>query len=374
MDLNKVINQISELIDNSSRQNWLFGAGISCDANIPLMYPLTDKVSNDLSGRSKKLFNNIMLELKDNPKPHVEHVLSHLGDLIAISERVKNEAFATSSETFTLVEMVQCYKDVISSIVKTIRYGYDSNSSSTGSIEDPIIIIGNHLKFIEALFSNRSNLESRSMINFFTTNYDTLLEDALAIRKHYVIDGFDGAAIGYWNGEQAFEEQTSSANKFKVYKLHGSVDWYNDSDYGLIRCRYGVNYLKDVGNVLIYPQATKYIETQKDPFATLFKGFRSELNYNSPNILVVCGYSFGDNHINNEIESAMKSKNNRTTVIIFIKTENDFIDKLHLSFPDRVYIVCENHIQYKQNKYTYPAQSECWKFTGLTNFLITRLI
>lgn len=372
MDLNTVINQISELIDSSSRQNWLFGAGISCDANIPLMYPLTNKVSSDLSDRSKKLFDNIMLELKDNPKPHVEHVLSHLGDLIAISERMKKGELTISSETFTLEEMSQCYKDVISSIVETIRYGY--NSSNTGTINEPIIIIDHHLKFIEALFSNRSNLESRSIINFFTTNYDTLLEDALAINKHFVIDGFNGAAIGYWNGEHSFEEQASSVNKFKVYKLHGSVDWYNDSNYGLIRCRYGVNYLKDVDNVLIYPQATKYIETQKDPFATLFKEFRSELNYSTPNILVVCGYSFGDNHINNEIEFAMKSRVNSTTVIAFVQTSNDFLNNLHLKFPKRVYIVCENHIKYNNEEHDIEKLSECWKFTGLTNFLLTRLI
>ena len=374
MDLNTVVNQISELIDNSSRQNWLFGAGISCDANIPLMYPLTDKVFNDLSGRSKILFEKIRLELKDKPKPHVEHVLSHLGDLIAISERLKNEALIISSEEFVLEEMTQCYKDVISSIVQTIRFGYNSSSAETGSISNPIIIIDHHLTFIEALFSNRSNLESRSIINFFTTNYDTLLEDALSIKKHYVIDGFDGSAIGYWNGDKSFEEQPSSSNKFKIYKLHGSVDWYNDLKYGLIRCRYGVNYLKDVDNVLIYPQATKYIETQKDPFATLFKGFRDELNNNSPNVLIVCGYSFGDNHINNEIEFAMNSRNNKTTVIAFIKNSNEFLDKLHTEFPDRVYIVCENHIQYKHIEYSMAGLSECWKFTGLTNFLTTRSI
>jgi NAD-dependent SIR2 family protein deacetylase len=44
------MNDFESLVENlnqhlsSNRQSWLFGAGISCDANIPLMYPLTKRV------------------------------------------------------------------------------------------------------------------------------------------------------------------------------------------------------------------------------------------------------------------------------------------------------------------------------------------
>ena len=45
MDSNEeCLEGLKQHIHDSSRQSWLFGAGISRDANIPLMYPLTDRV------------------------------------------------------------------------------------------------------------------------------------------------------------------------------------------------------------------------------------------------------------------------------------------------------------------------------------------
>src|SRR5690606_3798542 len=129
-----------------------------------------------------------------------------------------------------------------------------------------------------AIFSNRSNLLSRSKLNFFSTNYDTLLEDALGLEKLTVVDGFSGGAIAYWNPIFEFGNKSSAANQCLLYKLHGSIDWQRDETKGLVRTRYGTKYLANKSDIMIYPQATKYIETQKDPFSYLFNGFRSALN------------------------------------------------------------------------------------------------
>jgi len=76
-----------------SEQNWLMGAGISFDANLPLMYPLTNKVKNDLSKTHSKLYNDIVEPLFNelSEQCHIEHVLSHLGDYAALAERSKNK-------------------------------------------------------------------------------------------------------------------------------------------------------------------------------------------------------------------------------------------------------------------------------------------
>ncbi len=96
---------------------------------------------------------------------------------------------------------------------------------------------------------------------------------------------------------------------------------YQDNDNGLTCCRYGSKYLSDSSNLLIYPQATKYIETQKDPFATLFQQFRNELQISTNNTLLICGYSFGDEHINAEIEFALTSPNNQHQCFDICKRE-----------------------------------------------------
>jgi hypothetical protein len=53
--------QIDELL-NLPQQMWLLGAGISKDAGIPLMYPLTDRVEAILKGDDKLVFEAIRKE------------------------------------------------------------------------------------------------------------------------------------------------------------------------------------------------------------------------------------------------------------------------------------------------------------------------
>lgn len=101
-----------------------------------------------------------------------------------------------------------------------------------------------------------------------------------------------------------------------VCKLHGSIDWIADDKDIVMRVRSSVIKADD-GNqqLLIYPQATKYQVTQRDPFATLFSDFRASLARSGPSVLVVCGYSFGDDHVNEEIERALRAGPSGLTVV-----------------------------------------------------------
>lgn len=76
-----------------SEQSWLLGAGISFDAKLPLMYPLTNKVKKDVEASHKNLYDNIVTPLfQELPDQcHIEHVLSHLGDYAALAERNKEK-------------------------------------------------------------------------------------------------------------------------------------------------------------------------------------------------------------------------------------------------------------------------------------------
>lgn len=310
----------------SENQNWLFGAGISCEANIPLMVQLTRRVESELpDGRLKDLYNNIAGDLDEHY--HIEHVLSHIGDYIALSERSRHKRAEINGDTYSMEEFNDLHSVLIANIRETIRYGFreaDTEigiSEMVGSINNPIVDIKNHRNFAKVLLSSRANLLTRSSIYIFSTNYDTLMEDALGLEKVKVNDGFTNAAIGFWNPNDSF----NSKSGINVIKLHGSVDWVKDSNDGLIRNRYGVNYLNQSSNVLIYPQATKYIETQRDPFAKLFSIFRSRLNSPVEHLLIAAGYSFGDYHINYEIDSALKSSGNKTTLIVFIDKVNEVL-------------------------------------------------
>ena len=179
--------------------------------------------------------------------------------------------------------------------------------------------IAGHRKFVEAIFgAGRAGLDFvRTPVEIFTTNYDTLVENALALSGIEFQDGFVGGGVGFWH----IRNYTGNAGtRAIVSKLHGSIDWYQprSGKVALLRVRHGDTYPGHGGSVMIYPQATKYINTQRDPFAEIFQRFRLRLTQGSDHVLLICGYSFGDDHINAEIEIAMASGKNQLTIVAFV--------------------------------------------------------
>lgn len=379
------LESLKQHILDASRQNWLFGAGISYDAKIPLMYPLTDRVNALIQAsdneQNRSIVDALQAELAD--ECHVEHYLSHLGDLIALSERSRNSNASLGGADYSHEQLNDCYREIIEIIGETMRYGYtkDGEDETVGTINAPIVEIDSHVRFIQALFLNKVNLERRSSISFFTTNYDTLLEDALALNKINVVDGFSGGAMGFWNAEAEFSSRTGRAASCSLFKLHGSVDWHHDSTHGLVRARYGTQYLSNAADIMIYPQATKYVETQKDPFAALFAGLRSAITTGDQNVLVTCGYSFGDEHINSEIEHCLIDRTNKTTVVAFTDerpTDGVIINKTldrwlqHEQIGERVFVAGKNGLYNNSLTPSSPEdgkQFEWWMFSGLIKFL-----
>lgn len=369
-----------------SRQQWLLGAGASVMSGIPLMYPLTKRVRACLAGLDAEIFDRIISDLPIDA--HVEHVLSHLGDLIAIAERSKKKTVNLAGKDSALAELEDAYKAVIKTIATTVRHGYCAADATTaekiGTLSDPLVEVDAHRKFIRQLFRSRANLETRSRVGFVTTNYDTLIEDALAMERRVAIDGFSGGAIAFWDGMAIDPQHKEAARCHRILKLHGSVDWFRDETAGLVRARYGTRYLADLSSTLIYPQATKYVETQKDPFARIFDCFRRSLSSPEDHLLAIVGYSFGDNHINNEIESALSSKGNKTTLVAFSKelpitggaigTELCPVLRDWLASPlfgSRVYVATDKGLHNGGDKATPAggANLNWWTFSGLTKFL-----
>ena len=385
-DFESITEELRKQLD-SSRQNWLFGAGISFKSNIPLMYPLTNRVKKIIEESKHPKDNEIygLLTKELEVKSHIEHYLSHIGDLIALAERSKTKTATVEKASFSKQELLNLHRSIISAIGETVRYGYstDGKVENIGDSVNPIVEIEHHIKFVQAIYSNRANLTSRSKLTFFSTNYDTLLEDALGLERLTVVDGFSGGSIAYWNPQFEFQDFNSQPNRCLLYKLHGSIDWQRDEKKGLVRTRYGTKYLANKSDIMIYPQANKYVETQKDPFSYLFNGFRNALNCTDDNILITCGYSFGDEHINAEIEAALSSRNNRTTIIAFAqenpeadiiinKTLDAWLNDKH--FGNRVYVAGQKGVYYNSVTPLQPSDGKdllWWTFSGLTNFIST---
>ena len=176
-----------------------------------------------------------------------------------------------------------------------------------------------HREFVRAVHRpiRVGKTNQNSKVDYLVLNYDTLIENALAIERITFSDGIDGGVTGWWNPE-TFNQKVLEA---RVLKLHGSIDWCEIAGDSLPRRIAPKLTVKDMldRRILIWPASTKYRETQLDPFAQLSEQTRRILRptENSQCVLVICGYGFGDSHINIEIDTALRESAGNLTVIAF---------------------------------------------------------
>lgn len=145
-------------------------------------------------------------------------------------------------------------------------------------------------------------------VEVFTTNYDILAEQALETCRVPYFDGFVGTDTPFFD-TVAMEDDTLPARWARLWKLHGSINWHL-SDRGWIS-----RGLADAKrqNYLIHPSHLKYDESRRMPYLAMMDRLRSFLRKPS-SVLVICGYSFGDQHLN---EVLLQSLMGNASAIVF---------------------------------------------------------
>ncbi len=374
------LKQLDALLATGN-QSWLFGAGISMPAGIPLMWPLTERVFAIAKDKGEANDLPVLQAIKDqlDDTCHIEQMLSHLGDYRSMAERAKDKKATIGTYILDLAAIDAFHIRILTWIAETVRWGYKPartpDPESIGDRDNPIVNVDGHVAFAEALF-NRAQAgvaDRRRAVRVFTTNYDTLLEDAFALCRVPYWDGFDGGALAYRNHRYG-DAEPDQRYRAHVVKLHGSIDWRLSDDDRVWRVRDGDVYPTKADRVLIYPQATKYLATQRDPFSAQFDLFRRVLSSSGENVLAACGYSFGDEHINQEIELAMQRPDNKTTVIAFANQINATLKAWQqLGWAQRLYIVTEEGLYVgKEGPFAIPTTGkkwDWWTFNGVTKLL-----
>ncbi len=127
-------------------------------------------------------------------------------------------------------------------------------------------------------------------------------------------------------------------------------------------------------DLLIYPQALKYDLAQREPFDSLFYSFRTSLNRPLPQVLLVCGYGFGDDHVDQEMELALKKADSQLTLVAFLQSRNGKPAKWQAQeFGERVYTITAQGIwRGDEGPFLEPSAEQLrdwWTFTGMTSFL-----
>ena len=136
-----------------------------------------------------------------------------------------------------------------------------------------------------------------SAVRVFTLNYDICVEKAFTNTDFSIELGF--------NGDRRWEASKFDANEnadvgVYLYKLHGSIDWIRDQSNG------GVLVLCDSPQEnpeLIFGTAAKL--SSIDPYLFYVHEFRKYSLNDALRLIVIIGYSFSDDYVNDLIGQAI---------------------------------------------------------------------
>jgi hypothetical protein len=153
-------------------------------------------------------------------------------------------------------------------------------------------------------------------IELFTTNYDLLLEQALEDMSVPYFDGFIGARAAFFDPYAIESEEGKLPPRWaRLWKLHGSINWWSQSTS---QAAVVVRSTKDKAGVcrLIHPSHLKYDESRKMPYLAMMDRLKAFLA-KARAVLIICGYSFRDVHINSLISQALAGGVVKMSVEIF---------------------------------------------------------
>lgn len=327
VSLESLRNEVAQFlqIDNLS---FLIGAG--CSSNV------IDGLETGISGMAK-IYSGFFSE-----KPDFDIAGEKMNGCFDMNLEKLIEALGAIQIANQIVEMDTQATEKIKNVRNYIRRSIISGLTSA------------EVKAIYKDFYAKITQRTRKTpISIFTTNYDLFNEMALDELGFPYNNGFTGtyrrkfspASYNYMyvdnmNLSRDVWERVSSF--FNLIKIHGSVSWVRkneqvwEQDYESI---------SDDDTVMIYPTPLKDRATLMTPYSDLFRAMENRLLQKN-GVLIVMGYSFGDDHINRIILNALAVPSFR--LVVFGKGAN--IDKLIALNDSRITVInSDDKIHYFKN-------------------------
>lgn len=311
------------LINNTIRIGFLFGAGTSMaayrtdkDGNfiyndknyvkplIPGVRKMTSQITSSINEEDFKdaldIIKKELQEEEEDDKDGEVFMLENIISLIDQKIRVVGDAKLCGLDK-------ERFKELRGLFQKKIREMVSVHNSEEIDIEVSSRL---HRKFASWIkYASRKNA-----IEVFTTNYDYLFEIGFESQHLPYFDGFVGGFKPFFDPISVENDQLIP-QWTRLWKLHGSLGWaYDEQEKKIIRSRK----LTDDG-IVIYPSLLKYDDSRKQPYLSYIERLSSFLK-KEEGVLFICGYSFGDDHINETIiNSLVQSKNTTVIGLVFDK-------------------------------------------------------
>ena len=188
-----------------------------------------------------------------------------------------------------------------------------------------------HKTFLDKITARKA---SEPRVQLFTTNYDTLFEQAAQKGGYAVIDGFSFTSPRTFSGRyfdydivqrertRLKDEESFVSKVFHLYKMHGSLTW-EKTEQGMVQ---QVNSTESP--LIVYPASDKYESSYEQPYFEMMSRFQQALRRENT-LLIVIGFGFRDKHIQNVILEAV-NQNPSFQLVIVNYNGNETIDREEL--------------------------------------------
>lgn len=175
-----------------------------------------------------------------------------------------------------------------------------------------------HKTFLDKITARKA---SEPRVQLFTTNYDTLFEQAAQEGGYAVIDGFSFTFPRTFSGRyfdydivqrertRLKDEESFVSKVFHLYKMHGSLTW-EKTEQGIVQ---QVNSTESP--LIVYPASDKYESSYEQPYFEMMSRFQQALRKENT-LLIVLGFGFRDKHIQNVILEAVNQNPSFQLVIV----------------------------------------------------------
>ena len=211
----------------------------------------------------------------------------------------------------------------------------DSELKAVGST------LNTYKEFIGILLNVLSNVNSRERhknINIFTTNYDLFIEKAVDdfYKKGSSVPFiFNDGARGYFKrflDSSNFDTTTAYKGRFDNYinelpsinliKIHGSVNWKKQSENVVEICNHVIDDSTEVVEVVTPDGSEQEDTTLKKHYYDMLRFFEYEMSENAGNagngsLLIVHGFSFGDDHIARALKRVLENRELLVVVVAY---------------------------------------------------------
>jgi len=251
---------------------------------IPDIGELTKQVCTKIEASEtfKTGFSAILKRLSDGgtAKPNVEQILSHiraLADVICSSS-----IDGLSKEILNEIDKEIC--KLTTEVVKAKLPGDDTP--------------------YHHLATWIGGVQRAHAVEIFTPNYDLLTEQALEERRVPYFDGFVGSANTFFD-VASMEQDNLPVRWARLWKVHGSINWWR-TKMGNVERR---SDMAEGDRQMIYPSHLKYDQSRRLPYLAMLDRLRAFLA-NGQAVLMTCGYSFADQHLNEVILQGLSGNPN----------------------------------------------------------------